>query len=44
MGKGRRTRKGPPRLFRHDVTEMLRRDEDFDSAILKERAAMLGLA
>ncbi len=28
---------------RHDVTEMLRRDEDFDSAILKERAATLGL-
>jgi hypothetical protein len=28
---------------RHDVTEMLRRDEDFDSAILKERAALLGL-
>jgi hypothetical protein len=28
---------------RHDVTEMLRRDEDFDRASLKERAATLGL-
>ena len=29
---------------RHDVTEMLRRDEDFDRAILKRRAEALGLA
>ena len=28
---------------RRDVTEMLRRDEDFDPAILKQRAAALGL-